>query len=348
MAQPDETLADRVDVPRLKSRAVPAPFAVLAVFPSLLTLWTQKLLDQDSGDLQYVRSLPERLATAGDAVWFYLGKLIWPHPLIFIYPRWEIDAGSWFSYLPLLAVIIVLFVLWLKRESWSRPYFFTFAYFLCALLPVLGLIDGFFWRYSLVGDHFQYLASMGPLALAGAGLVRLADFVIPGRVGLQSSLCAGLLSILGMLSWQQAWVYESLDTLWADTLAQNPNCWMAHNNLGAFFSNKGQLDEAMVHLQRALEIKPNYAEAHNNLGYTLLQKGQVDVAMAQLQKALKFNPNHAEAHNNLGYALLQKERVDEAIAQFQEALRLKPDYRDAQDNLAKAQAMARQRADQNK
>ena len=48
---------------------------------------------------------------------------------------------QWFSYLPLLAVIIVLFILWLKRESWSRPCFFVFAYFLAALLPVLGLVD---------------------------------------------------------------------------------------------------------------------------------------------------------------------------------------------------------------
>src|SRR5208283_4395970 len=122
---------------------------------------------------------PERLATAGDAVWFYLGKLLWPHPLITIYPRWRIDAGQWISYLPLLAVIIVLFILWRKRESWSRPCFFTFAYFLAALLPALGLVDTAIFRYSLVYDHLQYLASMGPLALIGAGMVRLADLVIP-------------------------------------------------------------------------------------------------------------------------------------------------------------------------
>ena len=178
-----------------------APVFLMSIAASALSIWTQKLQLAIGNDPQWVRTWPERLATAGDAVWFYLGKLLWPHPLIAIYPRWQIDAGQWVSYLPLLAVIIVLFILWLKRESWSRPWFFVFAYFLAALLPVLGLVDNFIFRFSLVFDHFQYLASIGPLALAGAGLARLADRVMPGRLWLQATLCAGLLLILlGRLS----------------------------------------------------------------------------------------------------------------------------------------------------
>src|SRR5271165_1838934 len=104
--------------------------------------------------------------------------------LITIYPRWQIDAGQWVSYLPLLAVILLFTVLWFKRRSGvaeSRACFFAFAYFMTALLPVLGLIDTFVFRYSLVFDHFQYLASIGPLALAGAGLARSSDYVLPKR-----------------------------------------------------------------------------------------------------------------------------------------------------------------------
>jgi len=81
---------------------------------------------------------------------FISAKLIWPYPLVTIYPRWETDAGRWISYLPLVAVIVVLLVLWLKRESRTRPLFFVFAYFLVALLPVLGLVNNPIFRYSLV------------------------------------------------------------------------------------------------------------------------------------------------------------------------------------------------------
>ena len=116
-------------------------------------------------NLHWVRTWPERLVTAGDAVWFYLGKLPWPHPLITVYPRWEIDASQWDSYLPLLAVCIVLSILWLKRDSCARLVF-IFAYFLVMLLPVLGLVENTIFRFSLVFDHFQSQRLYGP---AGAG-----------------------------------------------------------------------------------------------------------------------------------------------------------------------------------
>jgi hypothetical protein len=150
------------------------PIFLMSIAASALSIWTQRLHLATATDPQWVRTWPERLATAGDAVWFYLGKLLWPHPLITIYPRWQIDAGQRISYLPLLAVIIILSIFWFTRRSGgtgSRACFFAFAYFIVALLPILGLIDNYIFQYSLVFDHFQYLASIGPLALIGTGLV---------------------------------------------------------------------------------------------------------------------------------------------------------------------------------
>jgi tetratricopeptide (TPR) repeat protein len=318
------------------------PIFLMSIAASAASIWTQGLHLAAATDPHWVRTWPDRLVAAGDAVCFYLGKLLWPYPVITVYPRWQIDSSQWFSYLPLVAVIVVLFILWLKRESWSRPWFFVFAYFLVALLPALGLIDNPIFRYSLVFDHFQYLAGMGPLALVGAGLVRLADFAIPRRPWLQSALYAGLLLILAQLSWQRTWVYKNEVTLWTDTLARNPNCWAGHDNLGNALFQEGQVDEAIEHYQKALEINPNFAEARNNLGWALSKRGEVDSSIEQFQKALGIDPNYAHAHNNLGIALVKKGQLNEAIAQFQEALRLEPGYGNAQNNLAKTQTMARQ------
>jgi tetratricopeptide (TPR) repeat protein len=312
------------------------PIFLMAVAASALSIWTQGLQLAGVTDPQWVRTWPERLAAAGDAVWFYLGKLLWPHPLSTIYPRWQIDAGQWISYLALLALIVILSILWLKRELWSRACFFAFAYFVAALLPALGLIDNSIFRLSLVFDHLQYLASIGPLALAGAGLARLSHFVIPKKLVLQSILFAGLVLILGMATWQRTLVYKSEETFWTDTLAKNPDCWIGHNNLGNALFQKGQLDDAIVQWQRALEINPNYAEAHYNFGLALFQKGQLDDAIVQCQRALEINPNYAEAHYNFGLALFQKGQVDDAVAQYQKAVEIKRNYAEAHSNLGLA------------
>jgi protein O-mannosyl-transferase len=356
------------------------PIFLMSIAAGVLSIWTQGLQLRTMTDPQWARIWPQRLAAAGDAVWFYLGKLLWPRPLIAIYPRWQIDAGQWASYLPLLAVLAVLAFFWLRRERWSRACFFSFAYFTTALLPVLGLIDSPIFRYSLVFDHFQYLASIGPLALAGTGLVRFADFVIPKKPWFHSALCAELLLLLGMASWQRTRIYASQETLWTETLAQNPRSWLAQNTVGLIFFSRGQFDEAVTQFQNVLEIYPNFADAHCNLGSALFQRGQPDEGVAQFQRALEINPNLAEAHSNLGSIFLQKGRLNEAIAQFQEALennpgscpthynlgnalwqkgqleeaitqfqealRLNPDFGAAQDSLAKVQALVRQREGQ--
>jgi protein O-mannosyl-transferase len=358
-----------------------APYLALAAASSALALWTQGL--EGARGAEWVRSWPERFLTAGKVVWFYLGKLAWPHPLIFIYPKWAIDARQLTAWLPLALLLVVLVVLWRGRQGWSRGLFMAFACFVVALLPVLGLANHYFLRYSFVGDHFQYLAAAGPLALAGAVLTaagkawgRMSAPLAPlartfptfwsaglrpgaaenigrrrvgdGRSTLWESqggggiswpgLAAGavLLLALAVLTWKQAFVYADEETLWRDTLASNPACWPAYNNLGTLLEGKGQLDEAIRQYQEALRLNSDNAEARNNLGSAFTKKGQGDEAIRQLQEALRLNPDIAVAHNNLGIALAGKGQLDEAIRQYQEALRLKPDYAQAHNNLGGA------------
>jgi Tfp pilus assembly protein PilF len=305
-----------------RSLAKMTPIFLMSAIASALTIWTPN--HEETGNPNWTQSWPQRLVTAGDAVWFYLGKLLWPHPLVAIYPRWAIDAGQVVSYLPLGAVILVLCIFWLKRDSWARSWFFVFAYFLTALLPVLGLVDMGFSRYSFVADHFQYLASMGPLGLAGAGLVRLADFTISKRPWLQSVLGSGLLLVFGLLSWHRTWAYESDETLWTDTVARNPNCWLAHDSLAQALLKKGELDDAIAQFQKAEDLNPHSAEVHNNFGVALLKKGELDKAIPHFLKAQELNPNYDDAYNNLGVVLSKKGEQDEANAQFQKALELNP------------------------
>ena len=82
-------------------------------------------------------------------------------------------------------------------------------------------------------------------------------------------LCLGLLATLAVLTWRQSRMYADIETLYRTTIDRNPDCWMAHDNLGAALADRGQIDEAIAHYRKALEIKPDDAEAHINLGAAL-------------------------------------------------------------------------------
>jgi tetratricopeptide (TPR) repeat protein len=334
-----------------------APFILISVVASAWTIWEQRFHARAVGP-DWVQTFPERLIIAGKAIWFYLSKLAWPHPLIFIYPRWKIDSSTVVAYLPLLAAIAGVVSLWFIRAKWSRALFFAATYYVVSLFPVLGFFSVYFFRYSFVSDHFQYLASMGPLALTGAGVATLlrlygtrADFVShPGaaprssstivsprrRLVLSGGLCGILLASLGVLTWRQTAQYHDLSALYTATLQKNPGCWMAHYNLGILLSQEGEADQAMDHYRQAVVLRPDYAEAHYNLGRLLVEHGQLTDAIAHYERAAAINPADAEAQNNLGVTLFGTGRGDDAIAHYQKALGIRPDYAEASCNLADA------------
>jgi protein O-mannosyl-transferase len=318
-----------------------APFVFISALSSVWTIWEQKFHARAVGP-DWSQTILERLIIAGRAIWFYASKLIWPEPLIFIYPRWQIHSSQLVAYMPLLAATATLILFWFLPGKSGRAVFFAAAYYAISLFPVLGFFNVYFFRYSFVSDHFQYLASMGPLALAGAGVMtackRLATLasIERGAVLLRLAPSTILLMLLGFLTWHQTAAYRDLISVYTDTLAKNPACWMAHYNLGIVLANRGETAQAMDHYREAVALRPTYVEAHYNLGRLLAEKGEINQAIDHYEAALAVDPGDAEAQNNLGATLLQAGLVDDAVARYQKALAIRPDYAAASCNLADA------------
>ena len=308
------------------------PLILISLAASAWTIWEQKFHSLATG-AEWVQTPLQRILISADAIWFYLLKLLWPHPLIFIYPRWTIDPSRWFAWIPLVALFVVATVLFLKRNTALRPVSFAFAYFVITLFPVLDFFDVYFFRYSFVSDHFQYLASMGPLALAGAGVIMAVKKIRIHRLAIQTASTLAILLILGAVTFHQSANYHDLITLYQVTLAQNPKCWMAEYNLGLALKNQGQLDEAIAHYRRAINIWPDYVEAHYNLGGAYIEKGNIDEALAEYRRAIEIRPDDADSHNNYGSALRRLNQFDQAENEYRRALSLQPQYLDARLNL---------------
>jgi tetratricopeptide (TPR) repeat protein len=278
-------------------------------------------------------SFAQRCLIAGRAVWFYAGKLLWPANLTFIYPRWNVDPAVWWQWMFPVAALGLIVALWLVRHKIGRGPLTAVCFFVGTLGPALGFIDVYMMRYTFVADHFQYLASIGLIALAGAVLSQLFRSSKAAGPLLVPALSGALCVSLGALTWSYAGTFADLETLWRATIARNPNCSMAYNNLGQLFLARNQVEDASAHFRKAVQIDPNNSEAHGSLGTVLLQKGQVDEAQAHFVRALQINPDDATNHYNLGTALLQKGQLDGAASQFLNVLRMKPEHALAHNNL---------------
>jgi tetratricopeptide (TPR) repeat protein len=319
---------------RWKEDVLPAgPFFVAGIGLGLFTAWVERTNIIGPDAAMFHLSLVERFLVAGRAVWFYLGKLVWPHHLIFIYPRWEVSGAVGWQYLFPAGALLLAAGLWRWRRHLGNGPLVALLFFAGTLFPALGFFDVYPFRYSFVADHFQYLASLGPLALAAAGIERGLARMPNLKPPLRPLLCAVLPILLGALTWDQCGMYAGVETLWRTTLARNPACWMAENNLGHALYRHGDWAGAIEHYRKAVELKPDYEDARINLGNTLLEQGDLEGAIGQFQKAVELKPDLPELRGNLAIALSRKGDLEGAIAQCRKAVELKPDDVEARNNL---------------
>lgn len=278
-----------------------------------------------------------RVLVAGRALWFYAGKLIWPSPLVFVYPRWSMEGAGLAAFLfPAAFVAVVLALVALSGRIGRGPAA-AILFFAGTLVPALGFVDVYPMRYAYVADHYQYLASVGLIALAcGLGAWSLARPPLAGSApaGAGALLAAAILAGLGILTWSRCGAYRDAETLWRDTIAKNPTAWMAHDNLGLVLVARGETDAGIAEYRAALAIRPDEPTVRSNLGIALAQKGQYADAMKEFRRALEIQPDLYDVRYNLGTALLHSGDDAGAAAAFEEVVRGVPSYAQAHNNLA--------------
>ncbi|MGA2508554.1 MAG: tetratricopeptide repeat protein [Chitinispirillaceae bacterium] len=266
------------------------PFFVVGIASGLFTAWVERASGGAEGD-EFTFTIIERCYIAGRAFWFYLSKLFWPADLTFIYPRWDVSQATGWLYLFPIATIVLAGILWALRNRWRAP-LAAFLYFTATLFPVLGFLNVYPFRFSFVADHFQYLAAIGPIAIAVACIDRAFGLVKRKNRFLIPAVAVILLSVLGLLSWKQSNIYTDSETLYREIIKKNPACWMAHNNLGAQLLLTGRIYEAIDHFREALEFNPDYGPTHLNLATALGVIGQVNEGAVHFQKALDIVKSH--------------------------------------------------------
>jgi tetratricopeptide (TPR) repeat protein len=341
------------------------PFFLVGAVMAFVTAAIEKEHVGASGP-EWAFSFGDRCLIAGRALWFYAEKLIYPHPLVFIYPRWtgmNFAQRPWLVLFPVSAAAVIA-ALWFLRNRIGRAPVVAVLLFAGTIFPALGFINLYPMRYSFVADHFQYHAGIGLIVLAAAALRRVP------------AVAAAVIVILGTLTWLQGPIYQNQMTLFEDVVKHNPSSWMAWENLGdqyadvsnrsdlpptvrdenrekakACYSNlyalvpdqpishlkwgivkefEGDLDGARAEFQKTLQIAPDFTVAMNSMGLLMIRENQPDKAMEYYRRAIALDPGYVEARVNYGNALLSQGDKDGALQQYLEAASERPDNVEAQ------------------
>ena len=278
-------------------------------------------------------SLVERSLIASRALWFYAAKLLWPTNLSVIYPRWDIHAADPLAWGYLVAAAALVVALWHFRSQFGRGPLAGALFFAVTLSPVLGFVDYGYMLYAFVADRFQYLASLGVMAVvigaAAYGVRRLSDMWQKVMLG----VVVVALVMLGRLTWQQQGVWRDNETLWSHVITLNPQARNAHRQLGLVLYKQGRYDEALDAYRVAAEQRPNYAKIHVNLGMVLNELGRYEEAETHLRRAIALNPQSENTHHRLGNVLYEQGRYEKALEATRIAVAQAPNSFEVHTNL---------------
>jgi tetratricopeptide (TPR) repeat protein len=104
-------------------------------------------------------------------------------------------------------------------------------------------------------------------------------------------------------------------------LTLNPKKDSYYFELGALMEKAGDYKEAMENMRLAIELNPLHSNAHNFLGYMYALEGRdLDQALIHLKKALTTQPRNGYFLDSLGWIYFKKGEPEKALTQIQKAL----------------------------
>jgi len=188
-------------------------------------------------------------------------------------------------------------------------------------LPVSNIVP---LTPHFVAERYLYVPSFGFCLLVGVALDaamrkgprdHLLRMIVISILVATSVGMAAIRTIARNREWRDS------VTLWSAALRTVPGgTGMIHGELGLALLNLGRDQEAIDHLQRAIEMQPEIADYNNNLGLALLSVNRPADAVTYLERALVGRPDDLAVHYNLGKALAQLGRREEAAVHLRRAM----------------------------
>jgi tetratricopeptide (TPR) repeat protein len=228
-----------------------------------------------------------RLANALTAYGSYVLNTFYPVHLAVLYPH-PLENWSMASVLAgagLLLVISLISLRMAKQWPWLIVGWF---WFVVALLPVIGFAQG---GPQALADRFCYWPHIGLFVAVAWGLGELVE-----RQRIPSLFCgiggASVLGCLAVLTWIQVGFWHDPLTLWQRALAVTERNAEAHDHLGKYYLERGQVDEAEYHFAEAFRIEPRSLDHRRSLSITLQRPGRVAQSAAALKRRLCRTCHH--------------------------------------------------------
>lgn len=191
---------------------------------------------------------------------------------------------------------------------------------------------------DVIYEHRVYLPFVG-VAMAFSGILGIFYNVYNSYRHYKSYMFATTaiwLLLLSGATLRRAYVWGDEVLLWGDVYQKAPNKPRANKNYGVVLAARGQYQQGIARLKRAVELEPETADYWSNLGTAYLRSGDFQNSAPQFLKAFELavgksqktgvplGKTEAQYMNDYGVSLLQLGKAQESEDAFHKALEVEP------------------------
>ncbi len=296
------------------------PLFVLTLVSSAVTYLVQK----QAGAVGTIENFPLDIRIYNAIISYarYIEKAILPINLSVYYPypeMWPI----WQAALVGMMIILLSILIWRKSERY--PYLpVGWLWYLGTLVPVIGIVQV---GSQSMADRYSYIPFIGLFIMIAWGVPDLIKNR-PYKKIILGFICALIIVVISLLSWQRCQLWGDKVALWTDAL-NNYKIAFAYNLRGLSYIEKGNHQRALEDYTAALVLNDKYVYALNNRAITYATVGQNDLAFKDYEQAIKIKPNYADVYYNRALLYNKIGRYDLAILDFTSAIKFDHSMADA-------------------
>lgn len=271
-------------------------------------------------------------------------RVIWNYARLFVFPYGQnLDPDIPISHTPiehgaiggLLALLGLVAAAWVYRKRFPLAAFGAVAYLL-----LLAPTSSFVPILDVQAEHRVYLPFLGLTLIC-------LEFLRHVRAQQAIGICAAVLAMCAVLTYQRNQAWASPVTLWQDTAAKSPKKLRPRFQLAFAYFEAGRCAEAVPEYEAASKIGPATYELLADWATSLDCAGRPGDAVPVMKQALQLE-NTAHAHAVLGSLYAKTGQHDDALAELKIAESIDPQfemtyvYRGIVDEMAGDRASAAQ------
>ena len=251
----------------------------------------------------------------------YIGKLLLPIHMNYFYAFPITTRLTLWAVIGFLSALLVALGAFYFRAT--RPILaFALCWFVFTLAPALSLNT---LAVNFFTERYLYIPSVGfAILAASAGIFLFSTLSVPPARIVLSTAFVSLFAFYLFQMQRRIAIFHDNYSLLSTTESESPDAYIVQGQLAAAYFDRGDLDNALSHVNRAIQLNPDYVLGHLNAGLYLAKKEDYAAAIPQFQDAMRLYPEYVPTYVNLAKVYTLQRNWQLAAETYRRAAALDP------------------------